>query len=77
LIYFEAALLIKERVRNIKSKHKLLLECSMRLTEIFGFEAFKSTIPFYIASIAFPFDLKKTLERADILRPKDRELFDC
>jgi hypothetical protein len=64
-------------MRNIKSKHKLLLECSMRLTEMLGFEVLKSTIPFYIASIAFPFDLKKTLKRAAILRPQDRELFDC
>ena len=66
----------KRRMRNIKKKHKFLLECSTELTEKLGFESIKTTIPFYIASVAFPFDMKKTLKKAAALCPEEKELME-
>ena len=73
----QTSTLYKRRMRNIKKKHKFLLECSTELTEKLGFKSFKTTIPFYIASIAFPFDMKKTLQKASSLWPEETELFEA
>jgi hypothetical protein len=52
----------RRKMRNIKLRHKMLIACSVDVSENLGISGFDKTLPFFLASIAFPLDMKKVLK---------------
>jgi hypothetical protein len=61
----------RRNMRNIRLKHKLLIESSKEVTEKLGYQMLVKSIPFFLASIAFPIDMKKALFKAAELKPSE------
>jgi hypothetical protein len=61
----------RRNMRNIRLKHKLLIESSKEVTEKLGYQMLVKSIPFFVASIAFPIDMKKALFKAAELKPSE------
>ena len=65
----------RRNMRNIKLKHKLLIESSVEVAQKLGIPLFWESMPFFIIAVAFPSDLKKILAKAIELMPNENELF--
>ena len=50
--------------RNIKLKHNSLINSSIELADKFKLDYSSKSLPFYIAAIAFPNDVKKVLQKS-------------
>lgn len=51
----------KRKIRNIKLKHKKLINCSIALAHSLDLGGITDNVAFYLAAVAFPQDLKKIL----------------
>lgn len=61
-------------MRNINLKHRMLVSCSREMTSAFDAEKYERSLPFYLASIAFPIDVKKTLTKLAKSKAKNKDL---
>lgn len=66
----------RRKMRNVKLKHKLLISCSIEVTNNLKLEKFRKSLPFYLAAIAFPVDLKKIMKKGSKAKPKNKEDFE-
>lgn len=57
-------------MRNIKQKHNLLIRSSIELVNKLKLDYSSKSLPFYIAAIAFPNDVKKILQKSCKLNPE-------
>ncbi len=57
-------------MRNIKQKHNLLISSSIELVNKLKLDYNSKSLPFYIAAIAFPNDVKKILQKSCKLNPE-------
>jgi hypothetical protein len=65
----------RRNMRNIKLKHRLLIQSSTEITEKLEFTLLKNSMPFYIMAVAFPVDFKKILTKASKLVPDEGDFF--
>jgi hypothetical protein len=66
----------KRKMRNIKLKHKMLIECSQLLTTSLNLGGYEDSLPFYLAAIAFPTDLRKILNKGIEKKPENQKEFE-
>jgi len=65
----------RRKMRNIKLKHKLLISCSKEVADSIALSDFQKSLPFYLASVAFPIDVKKIMKKSAKSNSKHRSLF--
>lgn len=65
----------RRKMRNINLKHKLLISCSAQVTDSMGVSDFKKSLPFYLAAVSFPIDVKKILKKASKNNSKQKAKF--
>jgi len=54
----------RRNMRNVKLKHQMLIGCSIDVARGLKLEHFDESLPFFIASVSFPVDMKKILMKA-------------
>ena len=65
----------RRNMRNVNLKHKMLINCSIDVSNSMGVGSFKKSLPFFLASIAFPIDMKKVLKKTSKKKPGSKK--DC
>jgi len=50
----------------------MLISCSVEVSDEVGHGNFKKSLPFFLASIAFPIDMKKILKKSRKSKPKSK-----
>lgn len=66
----------KRKMRNIKIKHEMLASCSVSLIKTLKFSEYEDSLPFYLAALAFPNDLRKILNKAEAQKPTNGKEFE-
>jgi membrane protein YqaA with SNARE-associated domain len=62
-------------MRNIKHKHRLLIESSVESAQKLKMTSVSNSMPFYIMAVAFPTDFKKILMKAAKSMQNEKNLF--
>jgi hypothetical protein len=65
----------KRKIRNIKLKHKTLINCCYNLAEMLGLSDCNTSVAFYLSAIAFPTDLRKILKKSISEFPENKAQF--
>ena len=65
----------KRKIRNIKLKHKTLINCCYNLSETLALSDSNTSVAFYLSAIAFPTDLRKILNKATSEFPENKNEF--